>query len=53
MLADICKLGTQEATAGGLGIGGQPQLYSKCEVILEHTETVSETQRKLVTRESR
>lgn len=39
MLVYICNINTQEATAGGLVIGDQPQLYSKFEVILDYITT--------------
>lgn len=42
MLVYICNISTQEATAGGLVIGDQPQLYSKFEVILDYTKTLSQ-----------
>lgn len=51
MLVYICNINTQEATARGLG--DQPQLYSKFEVILDYIKTLSQKQRKQVNRESR
>lgn len=42
MLVYICNISTQEATAGGLVIGDQPQLYSKFEVTLDYTKTLSQ-----------
>lgn len=40
MLVYICNISMQEATAWGLG--DQPQLYSKFEVILDYTKTLSQ-----------